>query len=86
MQDNPKEIIHFDINNIELLRNALNTCFQNVIKIYEDTGDNYCIQMNIGTPLLYKKFLKSGAYRISDQKTPVLVDFLINQLESALTN
>ena len=86
MQENPKEIIHFDINNIELLRNALNTCFQKVMKIYEDNGENYCIQMNIGTPLLYKRFLKTGAYKISDKKTPLLVDFLINQLESALNS
>ena len=55
------ENIQLTADNIDLLRNALNICFQKVVTAYDKNSDHYLIQINIGSPLLYRKFLKSGA-------------------------
>lgn len=74
------------IDNIEILRNLLNTAFQKISSMYKTDRNNYLLQINLGLSMLYKKFLKSGAYRLNNQKTNKLPDFLIAQLESALNS
>ena len=78
--------VNLTVENLEILRHLLNTAFEKISCMYTRDKNNYLVQINLGLSMLYKKFLKSGAYRLNDPKTKKLPDFLIAQLESALNS